>query len=238
MYSGDFLDQKVNAAWIDINACLLYNESDYDLMEKTRPHQEGKIIVGVDVAVGGDKSCSTVIDGNRIVSILARKTSTDVATLLDLIRDSLGGLTPDYVCVDSTGVGAFAAAEIRKRWPSCVVVPVNFGDKAIKQGYENRRVEIHFDLRSQIEKGLHFGPSISEEVKKSLLKQMRATEYMIGRKSMYKLIGKNEIKLKIGQSPDELDSVALASSLDQAVLISMQRQEMPTFSGVMPSQRN
>ena len=44
MYSGDFLDQEVNAAWIDINACLLYNESDYDKMSLGNAmHKTGKI---------------------------------------------------------------------------------------------------------------------------------------------------------------------------------------------------
>ena len=238
MYGGDFLDQEVNASWIDVNASLIYSEEDYDTLNTIRPAQDGLVIVGVDVATGGDNSSCCLMRGNEIIRIVSRKTSPDAQTLVDLVRDTLGGLRPDYVALDSTGVGAYAPAEISRRWPSCRVIPVQFGAQAIKQGYLNRRAEIHFDLRTRIGKGLHFGPGTTQDMRVKLQRQMRATEYMIGRKGQYQLIEKKEIKSKLGESPDELDSVALAASVDQAAMANMHRQTPSTPQNIFPTLRN
>lgn len=195
-------------------------------------------MVGVDVATGGDSSSCCVIRGNEIVNLVSRKTSPDVDTLLDLIRDSLGGLAPDYIVMDSTGVGAFAPAQALKRWPAATVIPVGFGNPAIKQGFENRRAEIHFDLRSAIGKGLCFGPGVTQTQRLKLQRQMRATEYMLGRKSAYRIQPKKEIKAKLGESPDELDSVALAASVDQAAMLRQNNTTTPTIGSSFPTLRN
>lgn len=236
-YTGEFLDQEVNASWIDLNSSLIYSEEDYASLSTYKP-SSGMVVVGVDVATGGDNSSCCLIRGNEIVRIVSRKTTPDVDTLLDLVRDTLGGLLPDYIVIDSTGVGAYAPAQASKRWPSCKVIPVGFGNPAIKQGFVRRRAEIHFDLRVRIQKGLCFGPMVTPEMRSKLQRQMRATEYMIGRKGAYQIIEKKEIKAKLGESPDELDSVALASSVDQAAMAFMNKNTAPTMGSIFPNLRN
>lgn len=238
MYSGDFFEQEANASWIDLNASLIFSEEDYASLNVARRATGGQTVVGVDVATGGDNSSCCVIRGNEIVNLVSRKTSPDVDTLLDLIRDSLGGLAPDYIVMDSTGVGAFAPAQALKRWPAATVIPVGFGNPAIKQGFENRRAEIHFDLRSAISKGLCFGPGVTQTQRLKLQRQMRATEYMLGRKSAYRVQPKKEIKAKLGESPDELDSVALAASVDQAAMLRQNNTTTPTIGSSFPTLRN
>jgi len=238
MYSGDFYEQEVNAGWIDLSASLIYSEEDYLSLTTYRQPKPGFVVVGLDVATGGDNSSCTLIRGTEIIRLISRKTSPDVDTLIDLVRDTLGGLVPDYVVVDSTGVGALAPSQISKKWPSCNVIPVNFGANAIKQGYENRRAEIHFDLRSKISKGLCFGPQVPPEMRSSLQKQMRATEYLIGRKGAYRVVSKKEIKAKLGQSPDDLDSLALACSVDQEALAMINKTQAPVMGAIFPTLRN
>ena len=239
MYSGDFFEQEANATWIDLNAALIYSEEDYSKLATYRPSQgNGLVIVGVDVATGGDNSSCCLIRGDEIIRIVSRKTTPDVDTLLDLVRDTLGGLVPDYIVIDSTGVGAYAPAQASKRWPACKVIPVGFGNPAIKQGFVRRRAEIHFDLRTRIGKGLCFGPGVTPEMRSKLQRQMRATEYMIGTKSRYQIIEKKEIKAKLGESPDELDAVALASSVDQAAVAFMNKNTAPTMGNIFPNLRN
>ena len=237
MYGGDFFEQEVNAGWIDLNASLIYSEEDYLSLNTYRQPQPGAVVVGVDVATGGDNSSCTLIRGTEVIRVISRKTSPDVSTILDLIRDTLGGLAPDYIAIDSTGVGAYAPAEVSKRWPACRIIPVNFGAAAFKQGYENRRAEIHFDLRSKISQGLCFGPQVSPDIRSKIQKQMRATEYMIGRKGAYRIIEKKEIKAKLGESPDELDSLALACSVDQAALARINNNQAPVIGAFFPNLR-
>lgn len=237
MYNGDFFEQEVNAGWIDLNASLIYSEEDYLSLNTYHQPQPGAVVVGVDVATGGDNSACTLIRGTEVIRVISRKTSPDVSTILDLIRDTLGGLVPDYIAIDSTGVGAYAPAEVSKRWPTCRIIPVNFGAAAFKQGYENRRAEIHFDLRSKISQGLCFGPQVGQDARSKVQKQMRATEYMIGRKGAYRIIGKKEIKAKLGESPDELDSLALACSVDQAALARINNNQAPAIGAFFPNLR-
>lgn len=238
MYSGDFYEQEVNAGWIDMNASLIYSEEDFVSLSTYRQPKPGFVVIGLDVATGGDNSSCTLLRGTEIIRIVSRKTSPDVDTLVDLVRDTLGGLVPDYVVVDSTGVGALAPSQISKKWPGCKVVPVNFGANAIKQGYENRRAEIHFDLRNKISTGLCFGPQVSQDIRHKIQKQMRATEYLIGRKGMYRIVSKKEIKAKLGESPDDLDSLSLACSIDQAALAMINKTQAPVIGASFPSMRN
>ena len=238
MYSGDFYEQEVNAGWIDLNASMIYSDEEYDSMTTARQAQPGMVIVGLDVATGGDNSSCTLLRGNEVIRTVSRKTSTDVQTLLDLVRDTLGGLLPDYIVIDSTGPGVYAPAEAVKRWPTSKVIPVVFGAAAIKQGYENRRAEIHFDLKAKISKGLFFGPGLTPEMRTKIQRQMRATEYMIGNKGAYRIIKKAEIKSKLGESPDELDSLALACSVDQAALAMINKTQAPVMGAIFPTLRN
>lgn len=237
MYSGDFYEQEVNAEWIDLNASLIYSEEDFESLTTYKPPKPGAVVIGLDVATGGDNSACTLLRGTEIIRTVSRKTSPDVDTLLDLIRDTLGGIVPDYVVVDSTGVGALAPAQISKKWTTCKVIPVNFGANAIKQGYENRRAEIHFDLRNKLSNGLCFGPQVSQDIRNKIQRQMRATEYLIGRKGAYQIVSKKEIKAKLGESPDELDSLALACSIDQAALAMINNTTAPKIGAAFPNMR-
>lgn len=214
LYSDNFAKQELDGEFIDDGSCTVFSDEEWLKLVTPKTLSGDKVVVGVDVASGGDNSSSTVLRGNQLVNITSRKTTTDIQTLVALVEESLGGLEPDYIVVDSTGIGTFAPSEFKKKWPKATICPVNFSSKAHKVGYTLRRDEIYFDLKKKINSGLHFGPRITEEQKKKIRKQFFATEFIISNKSDFKLIPKSEISSKIGCSPDELDSIALASSLD------------------------
>lgn len=237
-YSAEFLAQEAEAEWIDLTACNVYEDHEFDVMTRYMCGV-GQVVVGVDVAVGGDNSSVCVMRGNEIIRVMSRKTTTDIDSLITLVRDALGGLAPDYIVVDATGVGAFAPKELKKTWQGAAVIPVNFGDKAWKPGFENRRTEIHFDLKARLKNAsVCFGPSVPDETRRTLLKQMRATEYTIAAKSAYKLIPKKDIKAKIGTSPDELDSLALACSVDIVAMARVARNSAPNLVMPITARRN
>lgn len=228
-YSGDFAAQELEAAWVDSSAMCVYSDSEWELFSSPLAgiNQASRVVVGLDVAAGGDNSSACVIRGNEVIRIHSAKTTLEMESLISLVRTALGGLAPDVIIIDSTGVGTFAPAEFKKAFAGAEVFGVNFADKAYRPGYTNRRDEIHFDLKKRIEKGLRLHPSISQEMRKQLQKQMLATDYMISGKSDFKLVPKKEIKSKIGSSPDELDSVVLAASVDAESIGAMRAQRAP-----------
>lgn len=229
-YSGDFAAQELEAAWVDTSAMCVYTDAEWDLFASPMQtvNQAQRVVVGLDVAAGGDNSSACIIRGNEVVKVHSAKTTLEMQSLIDLCNVALGGLKPDVFVIDSTAIGTFAPAEFRKAFPGAEVYGVNFGEKAYRPGYTNRRDEIHFDLKKRIGQGLRLGRNISPEMRKTLQKQMLATDYMISGKNDFKLIPKKEIKLKIGCSPDELDSVSLAASVDAESLVSMRSQAAPS----------
>ena len=157
--------------------------------------------------------------------MVAKKTTTDIATLIDLCRVSLGGLSPNYILIDSTGIGTFAPAEFQKVWKDAKVIGVNFGAKANKKGYSVRRDEIYFDLKKKINQGWTISSTIDEKIVKQIEKEFYATEYGINNNRDFKLIPKAEIKSKIGgRSPDMLDAICLGASLDMETIEKLAKQ--------------
>lgn len=223
IYSNDFSKQELDGEFVDNDSSSVFTQEEWDKLNRPTTNIGNQVVVGVDVAAGGDDSAVTVIRGTEIINIHTRKTTTDISTLIELIRSALGGVVPNYIVVDSTGIGTFAPSEIKKHWATATILPVNFGAKANKKGYSLRRDEIHFDLKRKINMGLTLSPRLSKDVIKDLQKQFFATDYSINNNRDFKLLPKTEVKSKIGCSPDILDSVCLAASVD-AEAIAKNRQ--------------
>ena len=234
----ELLKQELEAAWLDLTACPVFEESLLEMRLKPSQSSSGKIVVGIDVATGGDNSSACVMRGNEIIKIHAQKTTADIGTLVNMAHAALGGLVPDYFVIDSTGVGAFAPVEFKRIWPDSIVIPVNFAEKSYKPGYANRRAEIYFDLRTRIQNGLRFGGQVPQDVRNNVWKQALATEYMLGGKSILTIVPKKDIKMKIGCSPDELDSVALAASVDANALSQQRSCSAPVPTMPLSIRRN
>lgn len=222
-YSDEFAKQELDGEFIDNDSCAVFSQADWDRFTRKSSALGSQVILGVDVAAGGDDSACAMIRGNELANLYTKKTTTDIASLIDLARITLGGVEPNYIVIDSTGIGTFAPAEFKKIWPKATVLGVNFGAKSNKKGYALRRDEIHFDLKKKIELGLFISPRIDPKIVKKLQKQFFATEYTINNNRDFKLIPKVEIKSKIDCSPDDLDAVALAASVD-AESITKQRE--------------
>lgn len=234
----ELLKQELEAAWLDLTACPVFEESLLETMLKPSQSSSGKVVVGIDVATGGDNSSACVMRGNEIIKIHAQKTTADVGTLINMAHASLGGLVPDYFVIDSTGVGAFAPVEFKRVWPDSTVIPVNFSEKSYKPGYANRRAEIYFDLRTRIQTGLRYGSQVSDDIRSKVWKQALATEYMLGGKSILTIVPKKDIKMKTGSSPDELDSVVLAACVDVNALTHQRSSSAPVPTMPLSIRRN
>lgn len=226
-YSDDFAKQELEGEFIDNDSSNVFLDSEWKMFTRKTNSMGNQIIVGVDVAAGGDDSASAVYRGNQLVNVVAKKTTTDIATLIDLCRVSLGGLAPNYILIDSTGIGTFAPAEFQKVWKDAKVIGVNFGAKANKKGYSVRRDEIYFDLKKKINQGWTISSTIDEKIVKQIEKEFYATEYGINNNRDFKLIPKAEIKSKIGRSPDMLDAICLGASLDMETIEKLSKINVP-----------
>lgn len=223
LYSNDFGLQELDGEFVDNDSASVFNQDEWNKFTSKAGGMGSQVVVGIDVAAGGDDSACTLIRGSEIINIVAKKTTTDISSLIDLCRITLGGVQPNYIVIDSTGIGTFAPAEFKKIWPNATVIGVNFGGKANKKGYALRRDEIHFDLKKKIGLGLVLSPRLDPNVVKQIQKQFFATEYGINNNRDFKLIPKAEIKSKVGCSPDILDSICLAASVD-AESVAKQRE--------------
>lgn len=227
VYSDEFARQELEGEFIDNDQSNVFLDSEWKMFTRKMNGMGNQIIVGLDVAAGGDDSASAVYRGNQLINVVAKKTTTDISTLIDLCRVSLGGLAPNYILIDSTGIGTFAPAEFQKIWKDAKVIGVNFGAKANKKGYALRRDEIYFDLKKKINQGWTISSSIEEKIVKQIEKEFYATEYGINNNRDFKLIPKAEIKSKIGRSPDMLDAICLGASLDMETIEKLSKINVP-----------
>ena len=217
-YSDEFARQELEGEFIDNDSSNVFLDSEWKMFTRKMNGMGNQIIVGVDVAAGGDDSASAVYRGNQLINIVSKKTTTDMSTLIDLCRMSLGGLAPNYIIIDSTAIGTFAPAEFQKIWKDSKVIGVNFGAKANKKGFALRRDEIYFDLKKKINQGWTISSSIDAKIVAQIEKQFYATAYGLNNNRDFKLIPKAEIKSKIGVSPDILDAICLGASLDMETI--------------------
>lgn len=225
-YSDDFARQELEGDFIDNDSSNVFLDAEWKMFTRKMNGMGNQIIVGIDVAAGGDDSAAAVFRGNQLVNIVAKKTTTDIATLIDLCRTALGGLAPNYILIDSTGIGTFAPAEFQKVWNTSKVIGVNFGAKSNKKGFSLRRDEIYFDLKKKINQGWTISSTIDSKIVAQIEKEFYATEYGINNNRDFKLIPKSEIKSKIGRSPDMLDAICLGASLDMDTIEKLNKQSV------------
>lgn len=136
--------------------------------------------------------------------------------ILNRIKFLIKKVHPRYITVD-VGFGVWIAEGLASRHDSYRVKGINFGSGPTKERKEhkhysatnasNMRAELHLDLQDLIE---HGDITCISEVKEMLKEEMRAVKSFIVGGGKKAIISKDEIKSKIGHSPDELDSALLA----------------------------
>ena len=222
MYGDDFADQEIYAKILDSTEAGLFKLSHISSLKSFSTSQVlGEVVFGFDVAgSGADYSAITVKEGNRIIAIEKRRTPDD-ATLIAFFDDMYNIYQPKRANIDASGLGHFLPSRLRPMYPDCAMCGMNFSEKR-KEGFKNLRTQIYFDLRDQINKGLHFSSEIDARIIGEIEVELYATEYTLDGQTDFKLISKDDIKAKISRSPDVSDSLALACAetgeLSQAVV--------------------
>jgi hypothetical protein len=86
---------------------------------------------------------------------------------------------------------------------------INFASKPVDDQYANIRAEMYFDLVRKIREGM----KITDDIEKEL----NMTLFEFNNSGKLKLVSKDEIKMVLGHSPDQSDSLALTFAIGDKV---------------------
>lgn len=184
----------------------IYGDKSVPTEEETQMYE---VVCGFDPNGGGkDTACAVARQGRKILEI---KVFRDVKDPLDLANLFVNfkrkyGANRAY-CDRGYGQGVLAIS----RQMNENIVPVDFGGRANSSDvYGNKRAEMYGRLREWLDSGGYLGDFNDNDIVE-LRRELQSIEYNL-RKSdegVIYLCSKDDIRKKIGRSPDRADAVAL-----------------------------
>lgn len=198
---------------------------------KTAVEQSGlggeKKQAGLDVArFGRDSSVYCYREGSnvkRIESIQKMDTMQVVGWTMEFLDED----KPEYVAVDVIGIGAGVYDRLEELLPladdySCEPVPVNVGespsDSDAKEKFYNYRAQIYWNLRNLFKTGPDGKSQISIPDEPDLIRELQQIKYKFSSERKIRIEDKEDMKKRIGRSPDKADALALAFAPDTSEL--------------------
>lgn len=170
--------------------------------------------IGVDVArKGGDRTAVAEIIGQAL-QITASRSGLDHTQNEELIGERLDAEHIDGgVAIDAVGEGSAIADTIRRRYSDVQVERFLAGsDAGDDEKYDNARTEALQMLGEWLRGGgaVPPGSDLAEELK-SHARYCRYEEHILKDSTVYRATPKDDIKEKLGQSPDYVDAASLAA---------------------------
>lgn len=169
-----------------------------------------RVQLGVDIAGSESGDYTTIRErvGNQIKRVW-RVQSGEPEDVSDLIVEAIDESGATLVHVDATGVGFGFLSDIRRRRPGIAVKPFVAAAQANEpKEFENRRAEAHWHLRESLRRRALDLSEMQEA--DDTVTQMLTTRYKI-KKGRILVESKDEIRKRIGRSPDDADAVILAA---------------------------
>lgn len=165
------------------------------------------VATGCDVArYGSDETVTFCVDERGVVApAIVRRGQNLMATAGHL--KAIGG---DQIFVDDTGLGGGVSDRLMEE--RVFFTPVNFSESANDpEKFANRRAEIWWALRESLRAGLLHLPR-----DRRLAGDLTSLRYAYDGRGRIKLESKDEVRKRIGRSPDRGDALALAAVAFQA----------------------
>lgn len=182
------------------------------------PDENDLVIMGVDPAVGGDKSVIVVRKGCKIVDIL-RFNEPDLTKFTYNVTAAADKWNPVTINVDSIGVGANLPSRLRELGYPAYNADVRRTARD-RSRFKLVRDELWVTLRDQFEKGNINIPNDTELVDQ--LGCITIKDYAA--KGVLTVPTKAQMKRDIGHSPDEADGICLTYAIPDDELL---RREYP-----------
>ena len=161
--------------------------------------------IGLDVARhGGDKIAWAIRQDVDVVHVETWDGTDDLTKVIDHTAALCAQWSAKRVVVDATGMGWGVVDGLTRK--QIDVLGVNFGAKATdERRFANRRAELWWTLREWLRLGRGALP-----LDDSLLRDLLAPTYKFGKTGeRFELEGKDEMRKRLGRSPDLGDAVAL-----------------------------
>lgn len=167
-----------------------------------------KVVVGVDIAKdGGDRTAIYVRRGRNVINKRVFATM-DLKLLAHELHDVYYKYKPIQVNIDSTGSGLWGGSGLEAY--GVKVTEINFSSRADEpEKYNNQRTEMYAKARKYFEEG---GTIPTNDIE--LEKELHASYYTLDDKNRIKIVPKDEIKKRIGKSPDLADGFCLSLICD------------------------
>ena len=159
--------------------------------------------MGVDVARGGmDSSILAIRRGRKVLKIVPLSSSLDGSQLASQIIFYANDFKVDRVFVDDTGGYGSSCIDMLKFQKGFMVEGINYSNKAVDENrYVNKRSEMYIKLRDWVKSGGQLLPD-------PRLKQDLMAPTVDFHQGKFKLEGKEDIKKRLGRSPDRADALA------------------------------
>lgn len=187
--------------------------------------------VGVDVArFGDDKTIIAPRIGNRVLELQpytkkdTMETTGNVLRTIDKLKEMHPQINRIVIKIDDDGLGGGVTDRLREinrqQNLGYIIVPIKNGSKANDAThYYNKAAEMWDTLRELLDENLSKflqGEAGVIELPKDdiLIKQLSARKYKIDSKGRIELESKEEMKRRIGESPDRADAVIYSFAED------------------------
>lgn len=165
-----------------------------------------KITLGVDVArsVAGDKNAIAIARGGRLERVITWHSDDTMQVVGRVVQEAVK-VKPNLIRVDVGGPGG-GVVDRCKQLGGMRVEAVYFGGAATDNTrFRNRRAELFWRMREELEKGTISLPDDDE-----LIADLASLRYGFDANGRILLEAKDECRRRLGRSPDRGDSAALA----------------------------
>jgi len=169
--------------------------------------------MGVDVArYGSDKTAFVIVNDSGVVyreSHQGWSTMQTAGRTIAIARE--WGIDAANVALDDTGVGGGVTDRLDEQ--DFYARPVNFAERAEdSEKYANIRTEMYAKLGNALRPGDGGAFALPQDAR-DLARQMTDLQYKFTSRGQMALEKKDDIKKRIGRSPDEADALALTFTL-------------------------
>lgn len=164
------------------------------------------LIIGLDVARFGDDKTVFCLRRGRFCSEFISFSGLDNVAVANQATHYIRDLKPARVFVDAGGVGGGVVDILHDRGFKKIVRAVMFGAKALNDDrYHNRRAEMWDELRQW----LNADTSVKIPDNENLCAELCAVNKKYDSRGRLQLEEKDEVKKRLGRSPDMADALAL-----------------------------
>jgi hypothetical protein len=204
---SDFFRIRVRGEFPNSDVNQLINTLAIERAAKAKQLVSGPLKIGVDPARFGDDETSIIRRRNRSAYKVKSYKGLCTMTLAGIIVNIIKAEDPDQVAIDVGGLGAGVYDRLVELGYKDIVVPVNFGGIANDpERYYNKRAEMWGEMKEWIEDDV-LPVSIPDD--DMLQTDLETPLYSYDSKGRLVLEKKEDMKKRIGRSPDKGDSLAL-----------------------------